>query len=64
MIKPMKIERTTVMLPEELMRRVRAKATEYETTITDYFIKSTLNQLEADGDFEAREAVTHDRRKE
>lgn len=53
----MAIARTTIMASEILIDRVNKHTTKTGETLTDFYNRAILNQLEKDGDFEIRDEV-------
>ena len=53
----MAIARTTIMASEALMNRVLSHTKAREETITDFYNRAIVNQLEKDGDFEVRDIM-------
>lgn len=55
----MAIEKTTITIMTEgsLLARVNAHAAERGESLTEFYTRAILNQLERDGDFEARDTI-------
>jgi hypothetical protein len=47
----------TIMADEKLMERVQAHARKNGENLTEFYTRAIINQLEKDGDFEARDLV-------
>nr|DAH50420.1 MAG TPA: repressor [Caudoviricetes sp.] len=47
----------TIMADEKLMERVQTHARKNGENLTEFYTRAIINQLEKDGDFEARDLV-------
>lgn len=47
----------TIMTDEKLMERVQTHARKNGENLTEFYTRAIINQLEKDGDFEARDLV-------
>jgi hypothetical protein len=54
------IVRTTVMCSEILMKRANEHTKQRGETLTDFFNRAIINQLENDGDFEIRDIISEE----
>lgn len=53
----MSISRTTIMASEALIKRVTDHTSKTGETLTEFYNRAILNQLESEGDFEIRDLV-------
>ena len=53
----MALERTTIMMSDVLMERVQKHVKKSGESLTDFYNRAILNQLEKDGDFEIRDEL-------
>lgn len=53
----MPLTKTTIMADETLMNRVTEHAKQRGETLTDFYTRAIINQLEKDGDYEIRDLI-------
>lgn len=58
------IERTTIMANKTLIDRVSSHVSKNGETLTDFYNRAILNQLENEGDFEIRDIVEEENENE
>lgn len=56
----MALERTTIMMSDVLTDRVKAHTKKTGESLTDFYNRAILNQLENEGDFEIRDELEED----
>jgi hypothetical protein len=58
----MKVERTTIFVPDILKDRIDSHVKGRDESLTDFYTRAIVNQMENDGDFEVRDLmeVAHD----
>ncbi len=49
--------KTTIVVEELLMKRVAEHATMRNETLTEFYTRAIINQLEKDGDYEIRDMI-------
>ena len=54
-------QRTTVMVNEKLMERVKAHTDKTGVTLSAFYTKALVNQLERAGDFEVRQMTEEEK---
>ncbi len=56
----MALERTTIMMSDVLSKRVQSHVKGSGESLTDFYNRAILNQLENDGDYEIRDEWEED----
>lgn len=54
-------QRTTVMVDEKLMERVKEHTDKMGVTLSAFYTKALVNQLEREGDFEVRDMIEEEK---
>lgn len=54
-------QRTTVMVDEKLMERVKEHTDKTGVTLSAFYTKALVNQLEREGDFEVRDMIEEEK---